>query len=96
MNRSKDVIAASVVDRITRDATYLAHVMKKTETGVEGDAVNMATKESAGMLKVAITPANPDRNEISQRPVNCAVDGNTYPVRLPDSIQQRLFSPKSP
>lgn len=94
LNRDKDVVTASVADRMTRDAVFLAHVMTKTETGVEGEAMNMATKQSAGLLKVAVTPVNLDHNEISRRPVNCTVDGATYPVKLPDNIEKRLFSPK--
>jgi hypothetical protein len=70
MNKQKDVITATVADRLTREAVFLAHVMKKTETGVEGIAENITTKQSAGMLKVSITPENAERNEISRRPVN--------------------------
>jgi hypothetical protein len=90
LNRQKTPVTAHVTIPATNETLYSAtQLSSESETALSGAATN-AKGDAAGQITVNRLPASNDPSQ-SLRPVSCDVDGKTYPVKLPDSIEKRLF-----
>ena len=94
LNRQKTPVTAHAVIPEGNQTLYSATQLSNQEGRIVGAATN-GKGEPVGQLTVNRLPASDDPSQ-SLRPVSCEVDGKTIPVKLPDSIEKRLFPTPGP